>query len=79
MICPRAKKDDEPGSSSKGRDSETLTFGVFALRDIKANEEVVLGWEWDDGNAVHHLPALIEMPHLFEYAALPTLLSESHV
>jgi hypothetical protein len=74
MICPRAKKNDEHGSSSKGGDSEMLTFGVFALRDIKANEEVVLGWEWDDGNAVHHLPALIEMPHLFEYAALPTAL-----
>lgn len=46
-------------------DDETLTFGVFALRDLKANEEVVLGWEWDDGNAVHSLPALIESPHLF--------------
>jgi len=31
---------------------------VFASRDLKANEEVVRGWEWDDGNAVHNLPAL---------------------
>ena len=70
MICPRAKATDQcDPSSSKCRDSETLTFGVFALRDIKANEEVVLGWEWDDGNAVHHLPALIEAPHMFQYAA----------
>jgi hypothetical protein len=73
MICPRAKGNDERGQSSKSADSETLTFGVFALRDIKANEEVVLGWEWDDGNAVHHLPALIETPHLFEYVVLLTL------
>ena len=69
MICPRAKGNEENGASSKCNDPETLTFGVFALREIKANEEVILGWEWDDGNAVHHLPALIETPHLFEYVA----------
>lgn len=56
----KKKKSDKTDS-----DEETLTFGVFALRDLKANEEVVLGWEWDDGNAVHSLPALIESPHLF--------------
>jgi uncharacterized protein len=67
--------NDDRGESSKSGDSEMLTFGVFALRDIKVNEEVVLGWEWDDGNAVHHLPALIESPHLFECVALlPSLL-----
>ncbi|KAG1892868.1 uncharacterized protein F5891DRAFT_1068515 [Suillus fuscotomentosus] len=56
----KKKKNDKTDS-----DEETLTFGVFALRDLKANEEVVLGWEWDDGNAVHSLPALIESPHLY--------------
>ncbi|KAI0296780.1 hypothetical protein B0F90DRAFT_1010393 [Multifurca ochricompacta] len=66
MICPRAKGNDESDPSSKCGDPEMLNFGVFALRDIKANEEVVLGWEWDDNNAVHHLPALIQTPHLFE-------------
>ena len=45
--------------------SDSLGFGVFALRDLKANEEVVLGWEWDDGNAVHNLPALLRTPHIF--------------
>ncbi|KAF8627262.1 hypothetical protein AX15_004454 [Amanita polypyramis BW_CC] len=45
--------------------SESLSFGVFALRDIKVNEEVVLGWEWDDGHVVHNLPALVETPHTF--------------
>ena len=46
-------------------DAEMLTFGVFALRDLKANEEIILGWEWDDGNAIHALPALIQNPHTF--------------
>ena len=55
VICEQAKLDPE----------DPLKFGVFALRDLKANEEVVLGWEWDDGNAVHSLPALIESPDLF--------------
>lgn len=45
--------------------SDTLSFAVFALRDLKADEEVVLGWEWDDGNAVHALPALIHSPNMF--------------
>lgn len=51
----------------KEEEEETLTFGVFALRDLKAQEEVVLGWEWDDGSVIHHLPALIDSPHLFAY------------
>ena len=46
-------------------DSDSLGFGVFALRDLKADEEVVLGWEWDDGNAVHNLPALLRTPQIF--------------
>lgn len=59
-----------PVLCNKGRDGtddwdESLTFGVFALRDLKANEEVVLGWEWDDGSVIHQLPALISSPHLF--------------
>ena len=32
---------------------ESLGFANFALRDLKACEEVVLGWEWDDGSVVH--------------------------
>lgn len=45
--------------------ADKISFGIFALRDLKPNEEVVLGWEWDDGNAIHHLPALLEHPELF--------------
>jgi uncharacterized protein len=58
MLCRR---------SHKASPDDTLTFGVFALRDLKAHEEVVLGWEWDDGSVIHHLPALIDSPHLFSY------------
>ncbi|KZP29473.1 hypothetical protein FIBSPDRAFT_727345, partial [Athelia psychrophila] len=46
---------------------EKLGFGVFALRALGAGEEVVLGWEWDDGHAVHALPALIHDSHAFPY------------
>jgi hypothetical protein len=56
--------DDEDGKEETD-EQKTLGFAVFALRDLKANEEVVLGWEWDDGNAVHALPALIETPNMF--------------
>ncbi|KAI0054838.1 hypothetical protein BV25DRAFT_376853 [Artomyces pyxidatus] len=64
VICPNSKEGRaQTNDGASGADA--LTFGVFALRDLKANEEVVLGWEWDDGNAVHNLPALIETPHLF--------------
>ena len=83
VLCSKAK-DKERDRKETGKkhaeerdetddDNETLTFGVFALRDLKANEEVVLGWEWDDGNAVHSLPALIESPHMFSCVFLLTL------
>ncbi|KAI0743296.1 hypothetical protein BC629DRAFT_217819 [Irpex lacteus] len=68
----RHDEEEEKGQERKGEEEgkeeeeeETLTFGVFALRDLKAQEEVVLGWEWDDGSVIHHLPALIDSPHLF--------------
>ncbi|KAI8996216.1 hypothetical protein BD414DRAFT_533930 [Trametes punicea] len=57
VICQTKKSIPAP--------EDTLSFGIFALRDLKPNEEVVLGWEWDDGNVVHHLPALIESPFSF--------------
>lgn len=70
---PRKKHAEERDETDENDD--TLTFGVFALRDLKANEEVVLGWEWDDGNAVHSLPALIESPHMFSCVSfLPPLI-----
>ncbi|KAG6809647.1 hypothetical protein H0H92_015408 [Tricholoma furcatifolium] len=47
------------------KDKETLGFAVFATRDLHQGEEVVLGWEWDDSSAIHHLPALLKTPGLF--------------
>ncbi|KAH9925356.1 uncharacterized protein BXZ73DRAFT_49971, partial [Epithele typhae] len=51
-----------PSEGDKAVETEPIAFGIFALRDLKANEEVVLGWEWDDANVVHNLPALIQSP-----------------
>ncbi len=50
-------------SDNNGHDEppeDRVSFAIFALRDLKASEEVVLGWEWDDGSVVHQLPALVE-------------------
>ena len=41
-------------------DDPEVTFGVFAIRDLKAEEEIVLGWEWDDRHVVHELPRLLK-------------------
>ncbi|KAI6006210.1 hypothetical protein F5J12DRAFT_721138 [Pisolithus orientalis] len=72
VICGgarRRKKKGEGGDRESDNEqkahSTTLSFGLFALRDLRADEEIVLGWEWDDGHAVHMLPALIESPGMF--------------
>jgi len=36
-----------------------VAFGIFALRELKEKEEIVLGWEWDDGSAIHELPGVL--------------------
>ncbi|KDR65640.1 hypothetical protein GALMADRAFT_1364467 [Galerina marginata CBS 339.88] len=41
------------------------------------SEEVVLGWEWDDGNAVYSLPALLKTPGRFP--PCPPFTSNSHL
>lgn len=46
-------------SDSEEDESLDVTFGVFAIRDLKAEEEIVLGWEWDDRHVVHELPRLL--------------------
>ncbi|KAG9308667.1 hypothetical protein JVU11DRAFT_11624 [Chiua virens] len=63
-------QDDAPSASDSDVDPTTLSFGLFALRDLRADEEIVLGWEWDDGHAVHTLPALMESPGMFAPAHL---------
>ena len=53
--------DGAGGGAEVEEEKETppLTFALFATRDLRAQEEVVLGWEWDDGCVVHVLPALV--------------------
>ncbi|EFI26830.1 hypothetical protein CC1G_15232 [Coprinopsis cinerea okayama7 len=58
-------KDGGNGEDVEEEEEAPLKFGLFALRDLKENEEVVLGWEWDDGNVVHTLPAVVESPWMF--------------
>ncbi|KAF8054640.1 hypothetical protein FPV67DRAFT_1568900 [Lyophyllum atratum] len=70
VLCPRTSVPEEgasPNPQPKPPEEKegTLGFAVFALRDLKAHEEVVLGWEWDDEHAIHQLPALIQTPGLF--------------
>ena len=55
---------NKEGGEGRG-DDMGLKFGIFAKRDLKAGEEVVLSWEWDDGSVVHELPAIIEDPGAF--------------
>lgn len=40
MICDQPK---DRGKGVGGDDEPGISFGVFALRDMKANEEAVLG------------------------------------
>lgn len=42
-----------------GEDDVNVSFGVFAIRDLKEGEEVVIGWEWDDAHRIHRLPKLL--------------------
>ncbi|KAF9031329.1 hypothetical protein BJ165DRAFT_1358385 [Panaeolus papilionaceus] len=71
VLCREGKARRRKGKVEMGKekagdeDDTTLGFALFATRDLKANEEVVLGWEWDDGNVVHLLPALMDAPGMF--------------
>ncbi|KAJ3827302.1 Le.MFB1 [Lentinula raphanica] len=56
---------ERAGSLGVSESPESLSFAIFALRDLKAEEEIVLGWEWDDANVVHLLPALLEDQGIF--------------
>ncbi|KAG6864390.1 hypothetical protein C0991_009955 [Blastosporella zonata] len=65
VLCASERSSAGAMSKAEEQDTRTLGFAVFALRDLTAGEEVVLGWEWDDGHAIHHLPALLKTPGLF--------------
>ncbi|KAJ7079903.1 hypothetical protein C8R44DRAFT_895581 [Mycena epipterygia] len=47
---------DLDGEAGAEAEAEARThFGIFATRALRAGEEVVVGWEWDDANAVHRV------------------------
>ena len=49
------------GHGFEYRRNNIVIHRVFALRDLRADEEIVLGWEWGDGHAEPHLlPTLME-------------------
>ncbi|KAJ7440597.1 hypothetical protein FB451DRAFT_1415094 [Mycena latifolia] len=42
--------------SGRGAEAEARThFGLYATGALRAGEEVVVDWEWDDANAVHRV------------------------
>lgn len=50
VLCsPKKRHQHNPQTTeditAQEEAAESLSFAVFALRDLKANEEVVLGWE----------------------------------
>ncbi|KAI0030179.1 hypothetical protein K488DRAFT_79778 [Vararia minispora EC-137] len=47
VLCPASKRSKQDGATTG------ISFGIVALRDLNVHKEVVLGWEWDDCNAIH--------------------------
>ncbi|KIJ40313.1 hypothetical protein M422DRAFT_173884 [Sphaerobolus stellatus SS14] len=59
-VLPTNNINGKTSATTSDSDEEPdVTFGVFATRDLKAEEEIVLGWEWDDQHIVHELPRLL--------------------
>ncbi|KAJ7633760.1 hypothetical protein B0H17DRAFT_511418 [Mycena rosella] len=44
-------RDDDRADDAEAR----THLGIFATRALKQAEEIVVGWEWDDANAVHRV------------------------
>ncbi|KAJ6543422.1 hypothetical protein DFH09DRAFT_978608, partial [Mycena vulgaris] len=49
------EEEGQSGGKEDAEDEPRTRFGIFATRALRAGEEVVVGWEWDDGNAVHRV------------------------
>jgi hypothetical protein len=49
----RAREDEQ--RRRREEDEAKTHFGIFATRALKQGEEIVVGWEWDDANAVHRV------------------------
>ncbi|KAJ7017274.1 hypothetical protein C8F04DRAFT_882139, partial [Mycena alexandri] len=50
-----AVEGKEGGDEGEGEEECKTHFGIFATRALKEGEEIVVGWEWDDANAVHRV------------------------
>ncbi|KAJ7794197.1 hypothetical protein B0H14DRAFT_3557770 [Mycena olivaceomarginata] len=52
----RVREDERRRRRDREQENEAKThFGIFATRALRQGEEIVVGWEWDDGNAVHRV------------------------
>lgn len=51
---------DDPRNSLMSDEKSEIAFGIFALRHLKADEEIVLGWEWDDRYVIPELSGLLK-------------------
>jgi hypothetical protein len=49
----RAREDER--RQRKEEDEAKTHFGIFVTRVLKQGEEIVVGWDWDDANAVHRV------------------------
>ncbi|GLB41399.1 putative SET (Su(var)3-9, Enhancer-of-zeste, Trithorax) domain containing protein [Lyophyllum shimeji] len=72
VLCRRREEGEAERAKSRpqpkprtGMGKHYIALAVCALPDLKANEEVMLGREWDDEHCIHQLPALIQTPNLF--------------
>ncbi|KAJ7302756.1 hypothetical protein DFH08DRAFT_826352 [Mycena albidolilacea] len=48
-------KDKRREGHREEEEEVRIHFGIFATRALKQGEEIVVGWEWDDANAVHRV------------------------
>ena len=70
MWPPEPTSTQDPSIDSTP-DSDGLTLinsgelkvasGIFALHKLKEKEEIVLGWEWDNGSSIHKFPGMLSV------------------
>ncbi|KAJ7112090.1 hypothetical protein C8R44DRAFT_250173 [Mycena epipterygia] len=57
----RAREDEQHRKRDREQEEETNThFGISATKALRQGEEIDVGWEWDDGNAVHRVGEVAE-------------------
>jgi hypothetical protein len=50
----------EVDGGAEKTDGVDVKFALFSTKSLEKGEEIVLGWEWDDGHVIHELPSIIE-------------------